>query len=42
MQPHITIVPSWQGDHKKAKEASFLQRCVKKTRDPQGKYTNQS
>ena len=33
-------VASWQGDHKKAQEASFLKRCVKKTRDPNGKYTS--
>ena len=38
MQAHITVA-SWQGDHTKAKEASFLQRCVKKTRHPQGKLT---
>ena len=35
---HINV-ESWQGDHKKAQEASFLKRCVKKTRDLNGKLT---
>ena len=35
---HINV-QSWQGDHKKAQEASFLKRCVKKTRDPCGELT---
>ena len=38
MQAHINV-ESWQGDHKKAQEASFLKRCVKKTRDPYGELT---
>ena len=34
------VLARWQGERKKAKETSFLQRCVKKTRNPQGKFTS--
>ena len=28
----------WHGERKQAEESSFLQRCVKKTRHPEGEY----
>ena len=30
----------WQGERRKAQDASFLQRCVKKTRSAEGKFTS--
>ena len=31
---------TWQGERTKAQEASFLQRCVKKRRSKEGKFTS--